>query len=120
MGKVFHPSDHFCGRPSELLWQVYVFPVLRIPKLDAVVQVRSHKSGVEGENHIPRPDEHRSFYTDQNAENLDEIQTWENHLHPWFLQVCWSDDETELFYLCKVIIYVTYSLGGSKSLEDVW
>ncbi|KAK4822001.1 hypothetical protein QYF61_006615, partial [Mycteria americana] len=38
IGEVFHPSDHFCGSPLDLLQQVHVFPVLRAPELDAVLQ----------------------------------------------------------------------------------
>ncbi|KAK4815543.1 hypothetical protein QYF61_003235 [Mycteria americana] len=38
IGEVFHPSDHFCGPPLDLLQQVHVFPVLRAPELDAVLQ----------------------------------------------------------------------------------
>ncbi|KAK4827038.1 hypothetical protein QYF61_013222 [Mycteria americana] len=36
--EVFHPSDHFHGPPLDPLQQVHVFPVLRIPGLDAVLQ----------------------------------------------------------------------------------
>ena len=47
-------SDHFHGPPLDPLQQVHVFPVLRAPELDAVLQVRSHQSGVEGQNHFKR------------------------------------------------------------------
>jgi len=30
-GEVFHPVDHFCGPPLDLLQEVHVFPVLRVP-----------------------------------------------------------------------------------------
>ncbi|KAK4815585.1 hypothetical protein QYF61_004800 [Mycteria americana] len=60
-GEVFHPSDHFCGPPLDPLQQVHVFPVLRAPELDAVLQVGSHQSGGEGQNHLPRPAGHTSF-----------------------------------------------------------
>ncbi|KAK4822221.1 hypothetical protein QYF61_011862, partial [Mycteria americana] len=40
---------------------VHVFPVLRAPELDAVLQVGSHQSGVEGQNHLPRPAGHAAF-----------------------------------------------------------
>ncbi|KAK4827482.1 hypothetical protein QYF61_018782, partial [Mycteria americana] len=33
--EVFHPSDHFCGPPLDLLQQVPVFTVLRAPELDS-------------------------------------------------------------------------------------
>ncbi|KAK4816953.1 hypothetical protein QYF61_025776, partial [Mycteria americana] len=39
IGEVLHPPDHFCGPPLDLLQQVHVFPVLRAPELDAVLQV---------------------------------------------------------------------------------
>ena len=43
VGEVFHPWDHFCGPPLDVLQQVCVSPVLRTPQLDAVFQVRSHQ-----------------------------------------------------------------------------
>ncbi|KAK4828525.1 hypothetical protein QYF61_026947 [Mycteria americana] len=45
-GEVFHPSDHFCGPPLDLLQQVHVFPVLRAPELDAVLQVQDLAFGL--------------------------------------------------------------------------
>ncbi|PKU46981.1 rna-directed dna polymerase from mobile element hypothetical protein [Limosa lapponica baueri] len=48
-----HP-DHLHGPPL-------VLPVLRTPKLDAALPVRSHKSRVEEQNHLPRPAGHTSF-----------------------------------------------------------
>ena len=39
VGEVFHPLDHFSGRPLDLLQQVYVPPVLQTLYLDAVLQV---------------------------------------------------------------------------------
>ncbi|KAK4823668.1 hypothetical protein QYF61_005639 [Mycteria americana] len=60
-GEVFHTSDHFCGPRLDPLQQVHVFPVLRTPELDGVLQVGSHKSRVEGQNHLPRPAGHTSF-----------------------------------------------------------
>ncbi|KAK4825808.1 hypothetical protein QYF61_002413 [Mycteria americana] len=38
--QVLQPSDHFCGPPLDSLQQVHVFPVLRAPELDAVLQPR--------------------------------------------------------------------------------
>jgi len=55
IGKVFQPSDHFCGCPLAPLHGVHVFPVLRAPELDKAFQVGSHQSGVEGQNHLPQP-----------------------------------------------------------------
>ncbi|KAK4806259.1 LOW QUALITY PROTEIN: hypothetical protein QYF61_013403 [Mycteria americana] len=42
IGEVFQPSDHFCGPPLDQLQQLHVFPVLRAPELDAVLQLLSH------------------------------------------------------------------------------
>ncbi|KAK4829013.1 hypothetical protein QYF61_001769 [Mycteria americana] len=69
-GEVFHPSDHFCGPPLDTLQQVHVFPVLRTPELDAVLQVGSHQSGAERQNHIPRPAGHTSFDAAQDMVGL--------------------------------------------------
>ena len=41
---VFYPSSHFCGPTLDLLPQIYVFPVLRAPELDAGLQEGSHQS----------------------------------------------------------------------------
>ena len=40
----------FCGPPLDALQQVHVFPVLRIPHLDTVFQVRSHQPRAEGQD----------------------------------------------------------------------
>ena len=61
MGEVLHPSDHFCHLPLDPLQQVHVFPVLRATELDAGLQVGSHHSTVEGQNHLPRPAGHAAF-----------------------------------------------------------
>ena len=45
IAEVFHPSDHFCDPPLDMLQQVYV---LRTPHLDAVLQVRSHSAEQRG------------------------------------------------------------------------
>jgi len=50
IGEVFQHSDHFLGPPLDPLQQAYVCPVPRAPELDAVLQVESHQSGVEGQN----------------------------------------------------------------------
>lgn len=39
--------------------------MLRSPGLDAVLQVGCHKSGVEGENHLPGPAGHALIQKDQ-------------------------------------------------------
>ena len=49
------------------LQQVLVFPVLRDPELDAVLQVGTRQSRVEGQNHLPLPAGHTSLDTAQNT-----------------------------------------------------
>ena len=38
IGELFHPLDHFCGPPLDMLQQVRVSPVLLTPHLDAELQ----------------------------------------------------------------------------------
>ena len=63
---MFQPSDHFCGHPLDLLSEVHAFPVLRAPELDEILQVRSHQSRVEEQNHLPR----YAGYTSDAAQNM--------------------------------------------------
>jgi len=56
IGEMLQPSDHFCSPPLDLLQQVHVFPVLRAPELDTGLQVGSHQSRVEEQNHLSRGD----------------------------------------------------------------
>ncbi|KAK4824151.1 hypothetical protein QYF61_011229 [Mycteria americana] len=70
VGEVFQPSDHFHGPPLDLLQQVHVFCVLRAPELDAGLQVGSHQSRAEGQNHLPRPAGHASFDAAQGTVGL--------------------------------------------------
>ncbi|KAK4829041.1 hypothetical protein QYF61_001846 [Mycteria americana] len=67
IAEVLQPSDHFHGLPLDPLQQLHVFPVLRAPELDAVLQVGSHQSRVEGQNHLPRPAGHAAFDAAQDA-----------------------------------------------------
>ncbi|KAK4818827.1 hypothetical protein QYF61_019864 [Mycteria americana] len=60
-GEVLQPSDHLHGPPLDLLQQAHVLLMLGAPELKAVLQVGSHESGAEGENHLPRPADHASF-----------------------------------------------------------
>ena len=46
--KALHPLGLFCVHPLNTSQQVCVSPVLRIPHLDAVLQVRPHQHRVEG------------------------------------------------------------------------
>ncbi|KAK4811172.1 hypothetical protein QYF61_019803 [Mycteria americana] len=63
IGEVFQPCDQYplLLTPGLVVVLVHVFLVLGTPKLDAVLQVGSQESGVEGENHLPRPAGHASF-----------------------------------------------------------
>ncbi|KAK4827132.1 hypothetical protein QYF61_014526 [Mycteria americana] len=49
---------------------VHVFAVLRAPEVDAVLQVGSHQSRAEGQNHLPRPAGHASFDAAQDTVGL--------------------------------------------------
>ena len=55
VGEVFHSLCHFCGPPLDALQQVCVSPVLRIPHLDTVLQVRCHQHRAQGQDHLPHP-----------------------------------------------------------------
>ena len=57
-GEVLQPSDHFHHPPADPLH----FTVLRATELDTRLQVRSHESGVEGQNHLPQPAGHAAFH----------------------------------------------------------
>ncbi|KAK4824658.1 hypothetical protein QYF61_017031 [Mycteria americana] len=70
VGEVLQPSDHFCGPPLDPLQQLHVLLVLRAPELDAVLQVGSQQSRVEGQNHLPRPAGHASFDAAQDTVGL--------------------------------------------------
>jgi len=50
--------------------QVHVCPELTAPELDAGLQVGSHQSRVEGQNHLPRPAGHSSFDAAQTTVGL--------------------------------------------------
>ncbi|KAK4810711.1 hypothetical protein QYF61_007685 [Mycteria americana] len=70
IGEVLQHSDHFRSPPLDSLQQVHVLLVLRAPELDAVLQVRSYQSRVEGQNHLPRPAGHASFDAAQDTVGL--------------------------------------------------
>ncbi|KAK4828770.1 hypothetical protein QYF61_000795 [Mycteria americana] len=69
-GEVIQPSDHLCGPPLDSLQQVHVLLMLGAPEVNVVLQVGSHESGVEGENHLPRPAGHASFDAAQDTVGL--------------------------------------------------
>ncbi|PKU42021.1 hypothetical protein llap_7679 [Limosa lapponica baueri] len=63
------------ARSLSYLWKAMVTQdhdvlILGAPELDAVLQMESHQSGVEGENHLPQPAGHASFDTTQDAVGL--------------------------------------------------
>lgn len=49
---MLQPPDLLHGTPLDLLEQVYVFLMLRTPELSTVLQMESHRSGIEGENYF--------------------------------------------------------------------
>jgi len=53
IGEVLQPSDRLHEHPLDLLQQVHVFVVLSAPELDAGLQMGSHQSRAEGQNHPP-------------------------------------------------------------------
>lgn len=61
IGEVIQLPDNFCGPPLDLLSEVHAFPSLKTPELDTILQVGSHETGVEEQNHLPRPAGHSSF-----------------------------------------------------------
>ena len=60
IGEVFHPMDHICNPPLDVLQQIHVSPVQRTPLVDVVLQVRSHQCRAEGQDHLSRPAGHAS------------------------------------------------------------
>ena len=86
-GEVLQLSDHFCGPPLDRLQQLHVFPVLRAPELDAGLQVRSHQSRVEGQNHLPQPAGHTVFDAAQDMVGLLGCEhTLVAHIQPFIYQ----------------------------------
>jgi len=62
--------QHFSGPPLDPLQQLYVFPVLGAPELDAGLQMVSHQSGAEEQNPLPQPVGHAAFDAAQDAVGL--------------------------------------------------
>lgn len=58
-GEVLQIPDHFCGSSLDSLQQVHVFPMLRTPELNAVLQV--------GQNPHPCPASHTAPDAAQDA-----------------------------------------------------
>lgn len=55
MGQIFQFTDNLCGLPLDPLQQVHVLLMVGVPELNAVLQGGSHKSAIEGKNHLPQP-----------------------------------------------------------------
>ncbi|XP_053932310.1 coiled-coil domain-containing protein 91 isoform X1 [Cuculus canorus] len=70
IGEVLQHSAHLCGPPLDPFLQAHVFPVLKAPELDAMLQVGSHKTRVEGQNPLPCPAGHASFDAAQDTVGL--------------------------------------------------
>ena len=83
---MFQPSDHLRDPPLDSLQQVHGLLMLGAPELDTVLQVGSHESGVEGENHLPQPAGRNSFDAAQDLVGfLDCERTLLGHIQ-FFLQ----------------------------------
>ena len=67
LGEVLQPSNHLSGPPLDSFQELCVFLVLGAPGLDAVLQMGPHKSGAEGDNHLPLPAGHPFFNAAQNT-----------------------------------------------------
>jgi len=50
VGEVLQPSEHLCGPSLDLLLLLHIFPVLRAPGLDAVLQMGPHEGRAEADN----------------------------------------------------------------------
>ncbi|KAK4818029.1 hypothetical protein QYF61_004153 [Mycteria americana] len=59
--EVLQPSGHLRSPPLDSSQQVHVLLMLGAAELNTILQVGSHESGVEGENHLLQPAGHASF-----------------------------------------------------------
>ncbi|KAF4787970.1 hypothetical protein TURU_166208 [Turdus rufiventris] len=59
--KCSNPFDHLSCPPLDLLQQIYALLMLEALELDAVLQERSHQSGLEKQNHCSQPAVHTAF-----------------------------------------------------------
>ena len=50
--EVLQHSDHLCGPPLDLFQQLNVLFVLGTPELGTILQVGSHESRAQGQNHL--------------------------------------------------------------------
>jgi len=53
VGEELQPYNHLRGLPLDLLQQLQVLLPLGALELDAVLQLGSHESSIEGQNHLP-------------------------------------------------------------------
>lgn len=60
MTHILQTSDHFCDPPVHSLQQVHIL-LVKIPELDEVLRVGSHKDRVEEEHGLCQPAGHASF-----------------------------------------------------------
>ncbi|KAJ7424654.1 hypothetical protein WISP_27851 [Willisornis vidua] len=60
-GDVLQPFNHLYGPPLDPLQQIQVFLMLGYTELDAILQMGSHQSGKEEENHLPQLVGHTVF-----------------------------------------------------------
>lgn len=61
IGEELHPSHHLNAPRLDLLQQVRVLIMLRVPELNVVLHVGSPESRVGGENYLPGPAGHAAF-----------------------------------------------------------
>lgn len=74
----------------------YILLVPRAPKLNAVLQVGSHESGVKGENHLPHPVSHVSI-----AADIVSFLDWSSHY--WLVSSFSSTCKLKLFSTLKTL-----------------
>ena len=67
---MLQPSNHLSGPPLDSFQELCVFLVLGAPGLDAVLQMGPHKSGAEGDNHLPLRAGHLFLNAAQNTVGL--------------------------------------------------
>ena len=97
-GEVLQPFDHPCS-PLDRLQKLYIFPLLGAPGLDTVLQVRPHKSKVEGYNHLPLPAGHSSFEAAKGPVGLQGCKhTLLAH------DKCFSSNRTSKSFLCRTTL----------------
>lgn len=85
--------------------------MLGVPELNAVLQVRSHMSGAEGENHLPQPTDHLSWaYAGEknkkfNYRHCSHISSEESLLENEFFKVWFFFNDPSLTYKDSLLHY---------------